>query len=66
MLTTLCPLCSQSLKASDELIWKAIKCTCGHSFVLQAPMEKSPQSELRRPGVKANPFARRLWPRVRL
>jgi hypothetical protein len=63
MLTTSCPQCSQSLKAAEALIGKAIQCTCGHSFVLQLPPDPPPLPEPRR--IRASPFVRRLWPRVR-
>jgi hypothetical protein len=48
MLTTSCPQCFQRLKAADELIGKTVKCNCGHSFVLQSPLD--PPRPIERPG----------------
>jgi hypothetical protein len=64
MLTTPCPQCSQPLKAAEELVGKTIKCTCGHSFVLQVPLD--PPRLIERRGARVGLFVRRLWPRVRL
>jgi hypothetical protein len=64
MLTTSCPQCSQPLQAAEELVGKAIKCTCGHAFVLHLPPDPPPL--IKRRGARASPFVRRLWPRIPL